>query len=68
VDALIKELADLIYLAQSWYVVIIAQDNLAATPNAYAQFLNSIVGMLVALVNMSSKSASEVRTVDMIPL
>ncbi|KAM0360388.1 hypothetical protein ACHAPK_009116 [Fusarium culmorum] len=51
-DALIKELADPKYLERFWHMITTAQDNLAATPSAYAQFLNSIVGRPVALVNM----------------
>jgi hypothetical protein len=51
-DALIKELADPTYLGCFWHMITTAQDNLAATPSAYAQFLNSIVGRPLALVNM----------------
>ncbi|KAI1819365.1 hypothetical protein F4861DRAFT_146670 [Xylaria intraflava] len=51
-DALVEKLADPPYLKGFWYMITTAQEKLAESPNAYAQFLNSIVGKPLALVNM----------------
>ncbi|KAI1171806.1 hypothetical protein F4777DRAFT_582528 [Nemania sp. FL0916] len=50
-DALVNRLADSSYLKGFWYMITTAQERLAGAPNAYAQFLNSIVGKPLALVN-----------------
>jgi hypothetical protein len=51
-DELIDKLNDPKYLEGFWYMMTTAQDNLPATPGAYAQYLNSIVGKPFALANM----------------
>ncbi|KAH7173983.1 uncharacterized protein B0J16DRAFT_325467 [Fusarium flagelliforme] len=50
-DALISKLADPKYLLGFWGMVTTAQQKLPPAPGAYAQFLNSIVGKPLALVN-----------------
>ncbi|KAI8207723.1 hypothetical protein K4K52_002066, partial [Colletotrichum sp. SAR 10_76] len=51
-DALINVLTNRKSLGRFWHMITTAQDNLAATPSSYAQFLNSIVGRPLALANM----------------
>lgn len=51
-DALVDKLTDPEYLKGFWHMITTAQDNLPPAPTAYAQFLNSIVGKPLALVNM----------------
>ncbi|KOS19871.1 hypothetical protein ESCO_005589 [Escovopsis weberi] len=51
-DALAEKLGDKDYLQGFWNMILRAQANLAAAPTSYAQFLNSIVGKPLALVNM----------------
>lgn len=51
-DALVDRLLDPAYLKGFWHMITTAQDNLPPAPTAYAQFLNSIVGKPLALVNM----------------
>ncbi|KAK6860468.1 hypothetical protein PG995_004104 [Apiospora arundinis] len=51
-DLLLAELAKPTYLRGFWHMITTAQDKLPAAPSAYAQFLNSIVGKPLALVNM----------------
>ncbi|KAK5996410.1 hypothetical protein PT974_01744 [Cladobotryum mycophilum] len=51
-DALATQLSNPAYLNGFWHMVTTAQANLAAAPTAYSQFLNSIVGKPLALVNM----------------
>lgn len=51
-DALVEKLTDPAYLNGFWHMITTAQDNLPPAPSAYAQFLNSIVGKPLALVNM----------------
>ncbi|KAI0007431.1 hypothetical protein F4779DRAFT_619592 [Xylariaceae sp. FL0662B] len=50
-DALVEKLVDPTYLKGFWSMVTRAQEKLSAAPNEYAQFLNSIVGKPLALVN-----------------
>ncbi|KAI0118157.1 hypothetical protein GGR51DRAFT_498324 [Nemania sp. FL0031] len=50
-DALVDKLTDPPYLKGFWYMITTAQEKLVGAPNAYAQFLNSIVGKPLALVN-----------------
>ncbi|KAI1426136.1 hypothetical protein F5Y12DRAFT_310104 [Xylaria sp. FL1777] len=50
-DALVDKLVDPSYLKGFWYMITTAQEKLAGAPSAYAQFLNSIVGKPLALVN-----------------
>ncbi|KAF3055929.1 hypothetical protein GL218_07121 [Daldinia childiae] len=50
-DALVNKLADRDYLHGFWTMITKAQETLSAAPNDYAQFLNSIVGKPLALVN-----------------
>ncbi|PHH66831.1 hypothetical protein CDD81_5963 [Ophiocordyceps australis] len=50
-DALVDKLVDPEYLRGFWFMVTTAQDKLPPAPSAYAQFLNSIVGKPLALVN-----------------
>ncbi|KAI1406917.1 hypothetical protein F5Y13DRAFT_176114 [Hypoxylon sp. FL1857] len=50
-DALVDKLGDPAYLKGFWYMITAAQEKLSAAPNDYAQFLNSIVGKPLALVN-----------------
>ncbi|KAI3333392.1 hypothetical protein F4824DRAFT_250087 [Ustulina deusta] len=50
-NALVEKLADQTYLEGFWYMITAAQEKLSAAPDAYAQFLNSIVGKPLALVN-----------------
>ncbi|KND88085.1 hypothetical protein TOPH_07324 [Tolypocladium ophioglossoides CBS 100239] len=50
-DALVDKLVDPVFLKGFWYMITTAQEKLPAAPNAYAQFLNSIVGKPLALVN-----------------
>lgn len=50
-DALISKLADPKYLLGFWGMITAAQQKLPPAPDAYAQFLNSIVGKPLALVN-----------------
>ncbi|KAJ4007416.1 hypothetical protein NW752_007604 [Fusarium irregulare] len=50
-DALISRLADPKYLLGFWGMITTAQQKLPPAPGAYAQFLNSIVGKPLALVN-----------------
>ncbi|KYK58972.1 hypothetical protein DCS_00099 [Drechmeria coniospora] len=50
-DALVTKLVEPEYLKGFWYMVTTAQEKLPAAPSAYAQFLNSIVGKPLALVN-----------------
>ncbi|KAF2144841.1 uncharacterized protein K452DRAFT_343301 [Aplosporella prunicola CBS 121167] len=51
-DALAAKLADKDYIQGFWNMITTAQANLSAAPSAYAQFLNSVVGKPLALVNM----------------
>ncbi|MCJ1345799.1 hypothetical protein MMC31_004008 [Peltigera leucophlebia] len=51
-DALIARLTEPDYLKGFWYMINAAMDNLPPAPNAYAQYLNSVVGKPLALVNM----------------
>lgn len=51
-DALAEKLTDVEYLEGFWHMITTAQDNLPPAPGAYAQYLNSIVGKPLALVNM----------------
>ncbi|RYP41837.1 hypothetical protein DL767_000738 [Monosporascus sp. MG133] len=51
-DALVNKLADKEYLRGFWHMITTAQDNLPPAITAYAQFLNSVVGKPLALVNM----------------
>ncbi|KIL90135.1 hypothetical protein FAVG1_06874 [Fusarium avenaceum] len=50
-DALISKLVDPKYLLGFWGMITTAQQKLPPAPGAYAQFLNSIVGKPLALVN-----------------
>ncbi|KAI1395302.1 hypothetical protein F4819DRAFT_478817 [Hypoxylon fuscum] len=50
-DDLVEKLTDPTYLEGFWNMITTAQDKLSAAPDAYAQFLNSIVGKPLALVN-----------------
>ncbi|KAM0494938.1 hypothetical protein ACHAP8_008316 [Fusarium lateritium] len=50
-DALISRLADPKYLLGFWGMITTAQQKLPPAPGAYAQFLNSVVGKPLALVN-----------------
>ncbi|KAI2780786.1 hypothetical protein F4815DRAFT_469100 [Daldinia loculata] len=50
-DALVNKLVDRDYLHGFWTMITRAQETLSAAPNDYAQFLNSIVGKPLALVN-----------------
>ncbi|KAF4456304.1 hypothetical protein F53441_1549 [Fusarium austroafricanum] len=50
-DILISKLADPKYLLGFWGMITTAQQKLPPAPDAYAQFLNSIVGKPLALVN-----------------
>ncbi|KAG5659120.1 hypothetical protein KAF25_000322 [Fusarium avenaceum] len=50
-DALISKLVDPKYLLGFWGMITMAQQKLPPAPGAYAQFLNSIVGKPLALVN-----------------
>ncbi|KAI0536512.1 hypothetical protein GGR58DRAFT_528188 [Xylaria digitata] len=50
--ALAEKLANRTYLEGFWHMITAAQEKLSAAPDAYAQFLNSIVGKPLALVNM----------------
>ncbi|KAK6948488.1 hypothetical protein Daesc_010255 [Daldinia eschscholtzii] len=50
-DALVQKLVDRDYLYGFWTMITKAQDTLSPAPNDYAQFLNSIVGKPLALVN-----------------
>jgi hypothetical protein len=51
-DALVERLNKADYATGFWNMITTAMDNLPPAPNAYAQFLNSIVGKPLALVNM----------------
>ncbi|THC91741.1 hypothetical protein EYZ11_008792 [Aspergillus tanneri] len=51
-DALIDRLVQPDYLRGFWYMVSQALDSLQSAPDAYGQFLSSIVGRPLALVNM----------------
>ncbi|KAI9648824.1 hypothetical protein NHQ30_003465 [Ciborinia camelliae] len=51
-DALVDKLADAQYLEGFWKLITVALDKLPAAPSVYAQYLNSIVGKPLALVNM----------------
>ncbi|KAI0156928.1 hypothetical protein GGR57DRAFT_74780 [Xylariaceae sp. FL1272] len=51
-DALVTALQNPTYLKCFWDMITEAQDNLPAAPAAYAQFLNSVIGRPLALVNM----------------
>ncbi|EJT75103.1 hypothetical protein GGTG_08941 [Gaeumannomyces tritici R3-111a-1] len=51
-DLLAERLTDVTYLTGFWHMITTAQDALPPAPTAYAQFLNSIVGKPLALVNM----------------
>lgn len=51
-DALVARLTQPDYLKGFWSMVTLALDSLPSTPNAYSQYLNSIVGKPFALVNM----------------
>lgn len=51
-DALVRRLTEPDYLNGFWYMITTALDSLPPAPNAYSQFLNSIVGKPLALVNM----------------
>ncbi len=52
-DSLVDKLANKKgYMQGFWHMIITAQDTLSPAPTAYAQFLNSIVGKPLALVNM----------------
>ncbi|KLU85795.1 hypothetical protein MAPG_04815 [Magnaporthiopsis poae ATCC 64411] len=51
-DLLATRLTDREYLTGFWHMITTAQDALPPAPTAYAQFLNSIVGKPLALVNM----------------
>ncbi|KAI1457412.1 hypothetical protein F4805DRAFT_177981 [Annulohypoxylon moriforme] len=51
-DLLVDKLAEPQYLQGFWHMITTAQEKLPAAPSAYAQFLNSIVGKPLALVNM----------------
>ncbi|EWZ46247.1 hypothetical protein FOZG_02402 [Fusarium oxysporum Fo47] len=50
-DILISKLADPKYLLGFWGMITTAQQKLPPAPDSYAQFLNSIVGKPLALVN-----------------
>ncbi|KAK4152310.1 hypothetical protein C8A00DRAFT_35005 [Chaetomidium leptoderma] len=50
-DALIKRLKQPDYLKGFWYMLTTALDSLPPAPNSYAQFLGSVVGKPLALVN-----------------
>ncbi|PHH93131.1 hypothetical protein CDD83_511 [Cordyceps sp. RAO-2017] len=50
-DELVSKLVDPEYLNGFWHMVTTAQEKLPPAPSAYAQFLNSIVGKPLALVN-----------------
>lgn len=50
-DKLVAKLAEPTYLLGFWSMVTTAQEKLPPAPGAYAQFLNSIVGKPLALVN-----------------
>lgn len=50
-DTLISKLGDPKYLLGFWGMITTAQQKLPPAPGAYAQFLNSIVGKPLALVN-----------------
>ncbi|KAH6632441.1 hypothetical protein F5144DRAFT_650483 [Chaetomium tenue] len=51
-DALAAKLTDVKYLEGFWHMITTAQDKLPPAPGAFAQYLNSIVGKPLALVNM----------------
>ncbi|KAI0890543.1 uncharacterized protein GGS22DRAFT_151190, partial [Annulohypoxylon maeteangense] len=51
-DLLVDKLTNPKYLQGFWHMITDAQDKLPAAPSSYAQFLNSIVGKPLALVNM----------------
>lgn len=51
-DALVDLLSGKNYLGPFWTMITTALDNLPPAPDSYAQFLNSIVGKPLALVNM----------------
>ncbi|KAI1747086.1 hypothetical protein F4782DRAFT_535798 [Xylaria castorea] len=51
IDALVSKLADRTYLEGFWHMITTAQEKLSAAPDAYARFLNAIVGKPLALVN-----------------
>lgn len=50
-DALVAKLEGPEYLAGFWHMITTAQEKLPAAPSAYAQYINSIVGKPLALVN-----------------
>ncbi|KAJ1323712.1 hypothetical protein MN608_10957 [Microdochium nivale] len=50
-DALIGEVGKPEYLKSFWHMITTAMANLPPAPTAYAQYLNSIVGKPLALVN-----------------
>lgn len=51
-DALTEKLTDAKYLQGFWHMVTTAQENLSAAPTSYAQYLNSVTGKPLALVNV----------------
>ncbi|GAM41728.1 hypothetical protein TCE0_042r15067 [Talaromyces pinophilus] len=51
-DALVDKLANPEYLDGFWKMITVALDSLPPAPESYAQYLNSIVGKPLALVNM----------------
>lgn len=51
-DALVTRLSQADYLKGFWSMITLALDSLPPTLNAYSQYLNSIVGKPLALVNM----------------
>lgn len=50
-DALIAKVGDPAYLTSFWHMITTAMSNLPPAPSSYAQYLNSIVGKPLALVN-----------------
>lgn len=51
-DALVKKMQDASYLRGLWIMISTAIKNMPASPSSYSQFLGSIVGKPLALVNM----------------
>lgn len=51
-DELVEKMKDANYLRGLWIMISTAINNMAPSPSAYSQFLGSIVGKPLALVNM----------------
>lgn len=51
-DALVDRLSNADYLKGFWSMITTALDSLPPAPNSYSQYLNSIIGKPLALVNM----------------